>query len=150
MKYMNAKIQNLYDAILKVRDCGEVTFSIEERSTLTGSITTLLDEFVAKFKLVGLSGSWKEIGSSTAREIVSEVIFRDLAYGVSMTTEEHAFCLAEQFLSNFVIEPRFFTNGTHENGRLSNWYPISEATFDIGVICLDDQRIGILWVQDED
>lgn len=98
---MNAQIQNLYDDILEVRDCGIVTFSIEERPIPTGSITPLLDEFVAKFSFIGLNKGWKEIDGQTAEEIASEIILRDLAYGVRMAPEECASGLAEQFINNF-------------------------------------------------
>lgn len=150
MEHRKTEIQSLHNAILEIRDCGEVTFSVQARPTSTSDITTLLDEFVAKFDFIGLSEGWKEIDGRTAKEITSEVIFRDLAHGVEMTTEERASRLAEQFLNNFTLQPRFFTNGIFESGSLSSWYPISGSTFDTGVVCFDDKNIGILWVQDED
>ena len=67
-----------------------------------------------------------------------------------MTTEERAYRLAEEFLGIFKVQPRFFTNAIFKRGRLSNWSPISDSTFDTGVICLSSSKIGVLWVQDED
>jgi len=141
--------QTLHNKILEVRDCGEVTFCIAARTTSTSSVKALLDDFVVRFNFFGLADGWKEIDLVAAKQIVSEIIFRDLAHGTQMTTGEHACLLAEEFLGIFE-QSRFFTNAIFENGTLSTWYPVSKSTFDTGVVCLDDTKIGILWVQDED
>ena len=119
---MNADFQELHNDILEIRDCGEVTCFVKARPT-SSSITSLLDDFVAGFKFFGLAEDWKEINFAVARQIAGEIIFKDLAYGVKMTTEERAYRLAEEFLGIFKVQPRFFTNAIFEHGRLSNWSP---------------------------
>ncbi len=66
----------------------------------------------------------------------------------------------EEFLAEFGLEASFFTNGNWEegwkraeDGRSAvgpSWDPVTSATFDGGVIALDQERSGILWLGDED
>ncbi|WP_254610248.1 hypothetical protein [Bacillus tequilensis] len=34
--------------------------------------------------------------------------------------------------------------------RLSSWSPITQATFDAGLVVIDKKKIGMFWVEDED
>lgn len=59
--------------------------------------------------------------------------------------------LAEGFLALFETSRcHYYTNDCSDGERLSTWDPISDSTFDLGVVVSDEQHIGILWVQDED
>lgn len=44
------------------------------------------------------------------------------------------------------------TNADVQSGyvELSSWTPISQATFDAGVVVVDKKNIGMIWVEDED
>jgi hypothetical protein len=72
-------------------------------------------------------------------------------------SEAAATALAAEFLSRFGETARFYTNGTfppHDERRpagwMGSWDPITRATFDTGVIAVDDVTVGLLWFEDED
>jgi hypothetical protein len=61
--------------------------------------------------------------------------------------------VATAFVSRFADDAEFWTNGDlwrasyHPTG---SWSPLTPATFDTGVVAVDDDAVGILWVTDED
>ncbi|MGC1272783.1 MAG: hypothetical protein WBC44_03685 [Planctomycetaceae bacterium] len=121
-----------------------------------GSVGELFDAFVARFSFTGLGGDWVEVSLVEAKAIAGEILWKDLAYGVCIMARREADALAGRFFSLFGPEVHCFTNryfvppGADRRTQSLTWNPITDATFDIGVVCFDRDRVGILWVQDED
>jgi hypothetical protein len=115
-----------------------------------------VDAFVAAFGFKGLGPSWTEISASDAFYIVRSILRRDQAYQMAVMREADAARLAEMFCALFDRNVRCVTNGNSvlptadPRGVPGASTPISSATFDSGVVCVDDARIGMLWVEDED
>ena len=66
------------------------------------------------------------------------------------TEYEWADVIGASFLASFEKNARYFTNGTYGPTDLSGWNPLTDATFDTGVVAVCDSMIGILWVEDGD
>ena len=103
---------------------------------------------------------FNEIDRKLADAITRTILFQSLAYQSSVTEINGAVSISQQFLAAFVEPVRYFTNAIFdaeyepqircELVTLKSWNPISDSTFDTGVICLDATHIGILWAEDED
>ena len=99
-----------------------------------------------------------EISAHDAHAIATALLRRDLAYGEEIMTLAEADDFATGFL-DLAPEPHaYFTNGEwsgalEDDGSLETtigWDPISDATYDAGIVCVGDGVSAILWVQDED
>ncbi|PJZ00979.1 hypothetical protein CPT06_07875 [Bacillus vallismortis] len=82
------------------------------------------------------------------------ILSKDLAYEISLSSEPIAFELSDYFFHYFSDDPVYVTNADVDvqsgDVRLSSWSPITQATFDAGVVVVDKKKIGLIWVEDED
>lgn len=105
---------------------------------------------------VGLRAAPKrEITREQAHELVAALIECDLAFHAPRGPKWEAESLASTFLGMFPgDEARFFTNGElgleHIAGRSGAWSPLTNATFDTGVVAVEGGTVGVFWVEDED
>ena len=136
---------DLVGTILARRKYGVTTCCVQPRSLSRQSspVAAAIDAFVGTLGFKGLGDEWMEVPRIDAVQIVTKVLHKDLAYGVQMVTEEEATILAEKFIALFGEAARFYSN--HFGG-----WPISESTFDAGVVGISNDQLGILWVEDED
>lgn len=124
----------------------------------TRQIPTLLDSFVTRFGFLGINDRWNEIEFLNARRIMFRIVRTDLAYDLPQVPEEVANTLVEEIIKTLDADvgSRYFTNGEYYKpisrapGIGPSWQPITNATFDSGVVVLADQSIGLVWVEDED
>ncbi len=102
---------------------------------------------------------WREVDLAQARRILKHVLRRDLAYGSERIPEAEAERLVTAFLGAVGNDLSGYTNGTwglppeQLSGGVTtsaSWSPITDSTFDGGVVCVGSERLGIIWVQDED
>lgn len=150
--------QAVCDAIARQRKYGHPTCAVHDRTAAGDprSYLAVIDEFISTFGFTGLGEGWIEVNIQAAKTLVREILFKDLAYSVAMMSEDEAAQLTERFFALFDASVRCFTNGNlviqdaDPTEVPRSWNPISEATFDAGVVCLGSSRIGILWVEDED
>ena len=109
-------------------------------------------------KLFGLSDGdeiYKKIDRLEAREVLKNVLHKDMAYRVKIMSSEKAKNLSEEFLTKFDDRAEFYTNGEYGKSRKSpdvgpSWSPATEATFDTGVIVISSKIVGCAWFADED
>ncbi len=144
---MPSEAKAVCEAITRQRKYGHPTCEVNDRDAACDprSYRAVLDEFVATLGFRGLGEAWIELSIQAAKTLAKELLFKDLAYSVAMMSEDEAAMLAERFFNLFDPSVRCFTNS-----NLSGSWPITDATFDAGVVCLGSLRIGILWVEDED
>lgn len=148
------------EAIARRRIYGRLTCVVRDQHTEESAnqkgFLSIIDEFVQGFGFKGLGDSWIEISAEAAKAVAREVLFRDLAYRAAMMSEQESRDLSDAFVSLFAGSTRFFTNGNlivpdaDPSEVPGSWTANSEATFDTGIVCLGNARIGILWVEDED
>ena len=146
--------------IISRRRFGETACAVvgrdEVETDCNGPVGRLLDALAARFGFNGLGENWVEVSLDEAKSIAGGVLEKDLAYGCAVMPRDEATSLAERFLSLFHPDVRCFTNSNAgwpgEDGRTKaySWTPITNATLDTGIVCFDRDRVGILWVQDED
>lgn len=159
-------IDTLKQQILEHRSSGEIYVEIHQND---GSKIEL-DQFVVRldrgFKPLG--SSWREIDQSEAHQIILLILSQDLAYNSEIMEVEFAESLTSRFLNLFSDSARYFTNGNFRTYYLDHmgdtfqplkkttphafggWMPLTEATFDTGVVCFDENYIALIWVEDED
>jgi hypothetical protein len=96
----------------------------------------------------------KEIDTSTAEKIIEAILWKDLAYGAEIMPKEQASKYALWFVEQYSSqECKLYTNGDWVNyhQKSSNgWHPLTDATFDGGIIIVHPQYAICIWVQDED
>ena len=91
-----------------------------------------------------------EVDARRAAELLAFFASISLAYG-PYKVKEGLRRQAAEALRDLADNARFFTNGTWlaEAGG-TGWTPLSNATFDGGVIGFDDDHAFIYWVEEED
>ncbi len=134
------------------RDAGYVTCEIGCRKH--SSILRDVNHFVKNHGYHGLDDQWNAIDEQTARHLMTYILSKDLAYEISLSSEPIAFELSDYFFHYFSDDPVYVTNADVDvqsgDVRLSSWSPITQATFDAGVVVVDKKKIGLIWVEDED
>ena len=95
---------------------------------------------------------WTILNKKQAVQILTHVLYEDMAYNSRIMEEEKAAELANKFLDLFIEEDTLFvTNGMfYKTTDSGSWSDISNATFDSGVIAFDNNRLGIVWFENED
>ncbi|HLH21211.1 MAG TPA: hypothetical protein VK066_01710 [Chloroflexota bacterium] len=156
---LDPEIERLRADILERRWAGEVLFFVRrihaDRATSNRDIA---DAFVAEVGCSGLGKHWLEIDRQEALWVLTRVLWGDICYDVSIMTRDEALNLAARFTSLF-NDCTFFTNGTWKKrviplpdpvDCLDGFWPITQVTADTGVVAVGADRIGMLWVKDED
>lgn len=114
------------------------------------------DEVAIQFGLQPIGDSWREIDRKRAIIILQSLLERDLAYNSDADSAPIAAELSLQFVQEFRDGARFFTNGEWHEDKPTNgkpvgvWTPVTESTFDAGILVLHDHRVGVFWLEDED
>jgi hypothetical protein len=146
---------DICQAMFEERGAGRVTAKIRELSSIERALVAdddpipVVDRFLAELGFAGLGDDWRFLSRGEAEGKMTSLLLQDLAYGCALVPEPRARELTALFLANFDTDTAFFSNG-FATPRTSGWSPISEATFDAGVVCMDKHQIGIFWVEDED
>jgi hypothetical protein len=144
---------DICNEIRTARTCGVVRCGLSARTIPT------ISELARECGLKADPACYKEIDKSAARRLIQLVLHEDLAYRSQIMPADRAAKFADSFLRQFGTGVRYFTNGLFHEGwhRLSgtvvagpSWDPVTEATFDTGVLVVGELRSGCLWVEDED
>ena len=110
-------------------------------------------------RLFGLSDhpdAFLEVPEEEAAAVLVAVLSTDMAYHCPILPPAEAEHLARAFLGAFAgARPRFYTNGDFAKLRSAPaswpaWFPVTDATFDTGVLVLARGRVGCAWFMDED
>lgn len=153
---MNKPTLNLCSEIVLNRNsaCGKTTCVIEELRFNSEKRLILskvfLNEFMGKLGFLGAPDY--EISFDQAKEIIRDILHKDLAHKVEISRPDYAETQAINFLDYFGENAKFFTNQNvvEKDRKPFSWFPLSSSTFDTGIVCFDEKRIGVLWVEDED
>jgi hypothetical protein len=153
---MSVVILQLADQIKSHGSCGEIIFHIEHWDKLNEEADSDIADRLVEQLGFQAPGDWRIVDREKATNILYGVLHRDLAYYTPVMPINLAHQLAEQFFQLFDFDTTFLTNGQFEPSmkgegvELRGWTPISDATFDTGIVCVSNQHVGMLWVQDED
>jgi hypothetical protein len=132
------------------RDCGIVTSAQLARPPgLTAC--ECADRVVAAQGFTTLGPRWRALDVDAARRALLRILEKDLAYGAEVMAAVDAADLAERWLGLSADPRAFFANGAWAEPRVEpSWDPLTPSTFDAGIVAVDEQRIVLLCVQDED
>ena len=145
------KFEELRDLALSKRKAGRLTLDYRDLSTPVPSLTHAADAMVVQHGFKPLGKRWRIIERREALNSVLGILFCDLAYKRPLMEEKTARFIAEGFLHLFSPPDCFYcTNGSLGEHKMIEWMPITESTFDHGIIAFDQKHIGMIWAQDED
>ncbi len=134
--------------IIIARNCGLV------RITYSGDSVNIKANHYPEF---GLKGGFKdllEIDFDKAKSIVAALLYKDLAYNSERMSLERAESYTEFLFDPFSEKDCLcYTNGNwneYHDSTSGIWTPMTEATFDGGVIISSLGLSLCFWVEDED
>ena len=124
-----------------------------------GSLETA-DDVARHFGLKAIGAAWRRVDRSTAIHILRNLLEENMAVQSPRLEPDKAKLAIDEFMEAWAEDTAFFTNGTWDTGwqksKHSNtlfgpdWEPITQATFDSGIVALGPRIFGILWIEDED
>ena len=99
-----------------------------------------------------LGTCWIPLAAEQALDHLTHCIHGHLAYSsVELVPRPSAEELARMFCAFFPHERNYyFTNQEAVGHDASAWTPLSDSTFDSGVVIIAQDLAGILWFEDED
>lgn len=115
-----------------------------------------IDAFVKSFGFRGLNKDWVEINGKDALKILTEILHKNIAYGTSISNRKDSFNIGRRLMSLFKEKSKAFTNGNlvvpnaDPNDVEGSFIGISSSTFDTGVVLIDEEKIAIVWIQEDD
>ena len=111
----------------------------------------ILDTYVTSLGYNPIGEHWESVSKSQVREILCQLLHRELAYSEEIISEETARHVATKFIANFDEDNyNVFSNARFRNNRLSDWFPFGTATFEAAIVIYDAHNIGIVYVDSED
>jgi hypothetical protein len=153
-KSMSEK-QTLFSDNIKER-CGVVHFDTRSRAEFTStSDLSIIDEYLTRLQFEKLGAAAIELDRASAELFLTSILHLDMAYSCQCMEIGSARETSKLFLNQFQANAKFYTNAT-TSGRadglltLSAWHPITNATFDSGILAFDEEKIGLIWLEDED
>lgn len=130
--------------IVVARKYGEVRYGVV--SERTGNLSRVL----GKFGLTPDASLLVEVDKEAASCILQHLLWKDMAYDAECMHEGEAEEMASALLRRYgESTSRYFSN---RNGpRDGSWNPLTESTFDAGLLITGDSGIyRCIWFQDED
>jgi len=132
-------------ALIAARHAGEIRYAVVNEDT--GNLGRLL----AKFGLRQDESALVEHEWPVALDILTLLLWKDLAYGRECMPRETALTWARQLLAAHA-QPgaRFYSNGNVVRG--DRWHPLTDATFDAGLVIVNPSAAVhcCVWFEDED
>ena len=118
------------------------------------------DQFCKAHNFTEIGDGWRKLSKIEAHKVLFALLIRDMAYKSPRLSKEQTKEVIDEFFSSFSVSALYFTNGNWEEGTTSSkdgrisygpsWTPLTQATFDGGVLVLDEHKSGIIWLEDED
>lgn len=138
-----------FEAIKKERKTGKVICGTTTDAKSVAALATA-------FGLKGDASLYHQVDAELARQILVNLLHRDLAYGNRLLSLARAEELAGQVMQRFA-DPgiRFLTNARFRQGAaaalvMSHWDPATASTFDTGVLMLGTGESGCVWVAEDE
>ena len=142
-------LDELRRAVLEHRTAGHVHVEFRRPDPPAASSHAVANEFVTGLAMQP-PGAWIELDTQEALEVAIRVLSVDLAYKMPVMAIDLAQRLAHRFLACFDTGAVFLTNGSLARAGSRAWSPLTNATFDTGIVAVSSRRGGLLWVVDED
>ncbi len=141
---------------LSKRDAGLVHFEIRDRSDFSkNSDTAAIDGFVEELNHNKLAALWKPLKKYDAERLLTSILHKDLAYQYECMEIGLARSTMRSFFDLFSDAARYYSNADFKPDSggfvtIGSYQSITGATFDSGVVAIDDKHVGFMWCEDED
>jgi hypothetical protein len=138
-----------FEAIKKERKAAKVICGMTKDAKSVVALATA-------FGLKGDAGLYHQVDADMARQILVNILHRDLAYGNRLLSLARAEELAAHVMDRFTDAGiRFLTNAKFKHGAaaalvLSHWDPATASTFDTGVLMLGTAESGCVWIAEDE
>lgn len=145
-------INEIKNVLLKKRRSAHCHYQLITNRNLND--VNRINKYLEQFNVFTLIPNWRTIELHEAKKILEFVLSRHLAYNNLIMQFHEVKDLSRKFLSIF-DEGRYYTNGVFNyDGKnivqLNEFSSITNSTFDSGIIAIDNEKIGMIWVEDED
>lgn len=138
--------------VFKLRDCGILKIA---------TVSTYQESLSKTLKRLGFFDNTERLDTISvelAREIIARILWKDLAYSAELMPKNKAYEFADNILDEYhTRQCTIYTNSTWEecktenlNLELSRYNPMTNATFDSGIIIKHPNYCFCIWVEDED
>lgn len=93
-----------------------------------------------------------DIIRSTAIDVLTTLLHKDMAYSRELMEQMKSKTIAVDFFSLFQEKgSHYYTNGRwDQRERTNSWIPMTESTFDGGIVVQADRISGCIWFEEED
>lgn len=158
------ELDKLRELLLEFRPSEESIIAVGNRNQFErDTISKTIIEFVKA--QIGyppvLQIPWSQIDLPTAKLFATNFIAKDLAYGGQYMPNAVAVTLFDLLIRIFGNEMSVFVHGDTQPPYLSllpegyhwyasSWGQITGATFEAGIVLMNEEHIGIVWFSDED
>jgi len=134
------------NSILDARKAGEV------RLCLVRECAGDISRAMSKLGLKSDASLLVELRREQAVAVLTELLWKDQAYGHECMPQAAAASLAEQVISAHEdASSRYFSNRNISTTNTSGWTALTESTFDSGVIVsASSGKYFCIWFEDED
>lgn len=135
-----------------------LVLAVQRPASVPSEDAPLLDALAIAQGYAGLGAGWIAVPRRIAAKILAHIIGHDLAYPDEIVAPEEAEALAGRFLALFPSGARYYTNGACSGEfavydtageEVLGWRSLSSSTLDNGVIAIAQERVGMLWAEDE-
>jgi hypothetical protein len=115
-----------------------------------------LEDAAGHFGLFPERTHYFKIDAAEAQAVLVAVLSREMAYDSDLVPRDEAQVLAAAFVGQFAEESAsYYTNGDYGKPKTTpgvgpGWNPVTDATFDTGVLVVSPTRIACAWFMDED
>ncbi len=151
----NRKLQQLNDN-LKKRSAGLVHCDIQIRFDPTGDCSVnRVDDYIAGLGHKRIDKQWIELKITDAERLLTTLLHKDMAHRCESMPIDLVLATIRLFFDQFSETAKFFTNAEWHPDKagvlsIQTWNPITNATFDSGIVACDNHQIGMIWIEDED
>jgi hypothetical protein len=125
------------------------TLVVEERDTDLSCASSLVP-ILRAFGFSHPEAHLYPISRPDAVALIAHLVAYSPVNGHPRRTFEIADSCAEQFVALFLLDAIFFTNSTEPFLQTKSWDPLTDSTFDSGIVAVSKSRIGAIWFEDED
>lgn len=140
-------ITDILEKIANARDTGRTTAKFFPLSKL-GPVTP--DEIAVSAGFTPLGADWKLLSREEARLHLQNILCRDMSYNEEIMTLENAALLTDLLFKVLPINTVFYTNLKIYSRTSRSWLPVTDSTFDTGLIAISDLGASLIWFEDED
>ena len=98
-----------------------------------------------RFGLLAPPDPLLRVDRAAAGAVLERLLWKDLAYAAEIMPRETAQRLAQGFLAAVPDGARFYTNGPWQQHDAVVFSPLTEATFDAGILALWDHTAACVW-----